>query len=342
MKSIGKQLFGSAIRALRCTMPRALAFAIIVTGGLVGGQLFAQNPPPNLPIVKMGEMETVDMSTATYSEGFVFKDSEADNGWYNHDEDYTLVIIPPHGKGVKMAFSLLKINNDLLSIYDDQGEANLIQTYTSIDWHTGYSQMTVMSHGAMRVHFTSDYHYKAEGWEATVTVDDYAPQPPVALMEACNDQAFQLLPTVRGAYSTTLQYAIAYGDNEPGDTFTNYEGTIATDGLPVKIKVRTVIKDEENGAEQTSGTSTYTFTSADQIAAPSESPTITGPATGTSTLTLSVTKPESVQYDSWHIRYTLDGSNPADPTNANAHTIWHTGSGNVTSGDVVLTEFCTV
>ena len=308
---------------------------------------------------------TVHMQNGTIvvDDDFIFTDSEADDGWYVHNEDYSLVFIPENtNNGVKIEFNSLLINNDYLYFYDgDISDNNLIGVFTCNEYHAyqhnGDSQIsvfglngnifTVTSHSYMTVRFVSDHQWRDAGWVAQVSQVPFTPQPPAVAKLACTDDIFELLPTSKGQYSTTLKYAIAYGGENPGDPNTVYSvGTpININGsYPVKIRVKTEVVESEGADTLSSVSRLFTFGDESLVGHP-DAPTITPPASGTSSVTLSVVRPAALN-DTWRILYTLDGTNPADPANTNVYTIDATSEDSIhnviTSGTVALYDFCQV
>ncbi len=309
---------------------------------------------------------TVHMQNGTIvvDDEFIFTDSEADDGWYNHNEDYTLVFIPEStSNGVKIEFESLLINNDFLYFYDgDISDNNLIGVFTCNEYHAyqhnGDSQIsvfglngnifTVTSHNYMTVRFVSDHQWKDAGWVAHVSQVPFTLQPPAVAKLACTDDIFELLPTSKGKYSTTLKYAIAYGGENPGEPNTEYSvGTpININGsYPVKIRVKTEVVETE-GADPISSSSRLFIFGDESLVGHPVAPTITPPASGTSSVTLSVVRPADLN-DTWKILYTLDSTDPTDPTNTNVYTIDATSEDTLThnvttSGTVALYDFCEV
>ena len=297
--------------------------------------------------------------------GFVFTDSDADviypGFWYNNYEDYSVVFVPENSaNGVKIVFDSLLINNDMLYFYDgDIAPENLIGVYTCNEYHAykhsgneqvsvfglGGNLFTVTSHSYMTVRFVSDFHWRDFGWRAHVTQATFAPQPPTVAKMACTDDTFVLLGTSKGKQSTTLKYSVGYGGTDPGAPSEIYEGTpfIINGAYPVKIKVMTEVVETAGGEVIPSAVKMYTFGDESKVIHP-DAPTITGPAEGTSTLTLSVVRPAALN-DTWTILYTLDGTDPASSETAQAITSTTedpTTYDVTTSGTVALPDFCLV
>ena len=296
-------------------------------------------------------------------EGFDFTDSEADDGWYVHNEDYTLVFIPESSSnGVKIEFESLLINNDFLYFYDgDISDNNLIGVFTCNEYHAyqhgNDSQIsvfglsgnifTVTSHSYMTVRFVSDYHWRDAGWVAHVSQVPFTPQPPTVAKLACTDDIFELLPTSKGQFSTRLLYSIAYGGADPNEPNMVYSvGTpININGsYPVKIRVKTEVVETEGADPISSSSRLFTFGNESLVEHP-DAPTITPPASGTSTVTLSVVRPGDLN-DTWKILYTLDGSDPSTSSTAQAITATTEDPNEphdvTTSGTVALYDFCEV
>lgn len=297
--------------------------------------------------------------------GFVFTDSDADviypGFWYNNYEDYSVVFVPENSaNGVKIVFDSLLINNDMLYFYDgDIAPENLIGVYTCNEYHAykhsdseqvsvfglGGNLFTVTSHSYMTVRFVSDYHWRDFGWRAHVTQATFAPQPPTVAKMACTDDTFVLLGTSKGKKSTTLKYSVGYGGTDPGAPSEIYEGTpfIINGAYPVKIKVMTEVVETAGGEVIPSAVKMYTFGDESKVIHP-DPVTFSGPAEGTSTLTLSVVRPAALN-DTWKILYTLDGTDPASSETAQAITSTTedpTTYDVTTSGTVALPDFCLV
>ena len=298
--------------------------------------------------------------------GFVFTDSDADpdGGWYNHFEDYTIVFIPENSsKGIQIVFDSLLINNDYLYFYDgDISPNNLIGVYTCNDYHAyshgtneqvsvfglGGNLFTVTSHSYMTVRFSSDYHWRDYGWRARVSQVSYTPQPPTIAKLACSNEEFELLPTSKGQYSTTLKYSYATNGEEPGeptfvyDTDSHTPININGNYTSVKFKVMTEIKESDTANAVISEMKVYTFGD-ESIVEPPYSPVITL-IENTSTVSISVVRPGDLN-DTWSIRYTLDGTDPI--TSSTAQVITHTDENPntyevTTSGTVALPDCVTV
>ena len=174
--------------------------------------------------------------------------------WYQHNEDYTLTLTVPEGKGIQVVFTKCRINNDFLYFYegDAPDEANLISILTCNDYSSNMDAFTVVSHGNMTIRFESDYHWRDEGWEATITqTDEFIPQPPVAVMAACANQMV-LIPTC-SVESATMQYKL--GDGSWQDyTTTGAWVDLSTQTFPLTVTTRTKVGEDSYSEE-----STFTF-----------------------------------------------------------------------------------
>ena len=293
--------------------------------------------------------------------GFTFTDSDVDDGWYDHFEDYSLVFVPENSSdGIRIVFDSLLINNDMLYFYDgDISPNNLIGVYTCNDYHAyshGANQQvsvfglggrifSVTSHSYMTVRFVSDYHWRDFGWSALVTQVPYAPQPPTVAKLACSDNSFVLLPTSKGQYSTTMMYSYAINGAEPDENYEENDGTpiIITEAFTsIKFKVKTVIQESAGAASDSSAPKEYTF-GTESLVVPPIAPTIV-PNYNNSTVTLSVVRPADLN-DTWSILYTLDGTDPTISATAQAITTRsedETTHEVTTSGTVALPDYCTV
>lgn len=299
---------------------------------------------------------------------FCDSDADPDGGWYVHYEDYTIHFLPQTpGKGVKIDFDSLFINNDTLYFYDgDISDDNLIaklscNEYHAFDHGTGLAsvfgidetcKVTVMSHSFMTVRFVSDYHWRELGWRATVTQAVFTPQPPAVAMEACDDHVFHLLGTSKGYAETKFYYSYAGGGATPGDNFTeattlanNYNPTDyeivvpSATTFPITFKVKTMVKDSDSGEWVSSAVETIVFGTAAELGKPVE-PTITVNP-NSSTLTIEALRPAI--NDTYHIYYTLDGSTPDNSsTELPVERIENSNGTTLYSGTLDLTEFCTV
>ena len=253
--------------------------------------------------------------------------------WYQHDESYLLHLINPFAgsattKGVKIVFNYLLINNDHLKIYEGDLEdpSKLIADLTCNDYSTNnFAGYTVMSHGNMTLRFESDYHWRDAGWDALVELWDYAPQPPVANMEAC-DSYVELLSGSKGTSDTKMYYTTDGNDPAFGDPLgpTTYEYTAPFEITVAPTVVKTITV--ENGTA-TSAVGTYTF---NRLITPPGAPTITHVA-GTNTVIITAPAVPSDINDTYYVKYSLDGSDPRYSTN------------DVVKADTIeLTQPCTV
>ncbi len=233
--------------------------------------------------------------------------------WYQHNESYLLHLINPKasdGKGILVNFNYLLINNDHLKIYEGDLESpeNLIADLTCNDFSTNnYAGFTVMSHGNMTIRFESDYHWRDAGWAAKVYLWTYAPQPPVANMQACASY-IQLTPGSKAAGTngeTKMYYNINnQNDPIPGETLhgtQEYTGPFQLTEAPATVKV---ILSEGTGIWST--VATYTF---NHLITPPNPPTITHVA-GTNTVIIKAPAVPADQNDTYYVQYSLDGSDP--------------------------------
>ena len=231
--------------------------------------------------------------------------------WYQHNESYLLHLTNPlasQGKGIMVTFNYLLINNDHLYIYDGdlENSENLIVHLTNNDYSTGYGAgYTVMSHGNMTIRFTSDYHWRDAGWEAAVKLYTYAPKPPVALMQAC-DNYVELLNGSQGTTDTKVYYTLDGTDPEapgrdPLSAGILYEGPFQITSVPTTVKAITV----ENNTD-VSAISTYTFT---KLITPPGAPTITH-IDGTNKVQITAPEVPSDQNDTYYVRFSTNGDDP--------------------------------
>lgn len=237
--------------------------------------------------------------------------------WYQHDESYLLHLINPFAgstttKGVKIVFNYLLINNDHLKIYEGDLEdpSKLIADLTCNDYSTNnFAGYTVMSHGNMTLRFESDYHWRDAGWDALVELWNYAPQPPVAVMEAC-ESYIELLSGSKGTSDTKMYYTTDGNDPAFGDPLgpTTYEYTAPFEITEAGTVVKTITV--ENGTT-TSAIGTYTF---NHLITPPGAPTINHVA-GTNTVIITAPAVPSDINDTYYVKYSLDGSDPRYSTN---------------------------
>ena len=271
------------------------------------------------------QSEVLKMTNGTSqvpSNGYLFYDSggpllftpgtpEADEynwtTWYQHNEDYTLTLTVPAGKGVKVEFSKLLINNDFLYFYEGNvvDEANLICILTCNDYSSSLDDFSVISHGNMTIRFQSDYHWRDEGWVATIKqTDEFVSQAPVAVMAACANQMV-LIPTCNADDGGTMpmQYKLN------GNPWQDYPTTGAWVDLtgqtfPLTVKTRTKI-DEENFSDE----NTFTFNA---ITAPGN-PTYTHNASSNTVTTYFPVKPDGVN-DTYYVRWTINNNSNSSHT----------------------------
>ncbi len=221
--------------------------------------------------------------------------------WYQHNEDYTLTLTVPEGKGIKVEFSKLLINNDFIYFYEGDAvdEDNLISILTCNDYSSSLDQFTVISHGNMTIHFTSDERWRDEGWVATITqTDAFVPQAPVAVMAACANQMV-LIPTCNADEGGTMpmQYKLGSG------AWQNYTTTgawvdLSTQTFSLTVTTRTKIDDEHFSDENT-----FNFNA---IRVPGD-PTYTHDEVADKVVTYFPNKPTGVN-DTYYIRWTINGN----------------------------------
>jgi hypothetical protein len=233
--------------------------------------------------------------------------------WYQHNESYLLHFTNPVGgdKGIKIVFNYILLNNDHLKIYEGDLETpeNLIVDLTNNDYSTNYpAGFTVVSHGNMTIRFESDYHWRDAGWDALVELWDYAPQPPVAVMEAC-DNYVTLLKGSKGTSDTKMYYTTDGNDPAFGDPLgpTTYEYTAPFEITVAPTVVKTITV--ENGTT-TSAIGTYTF---NRLITPPAAPTITH-VPNTNIVYIIAPEVPADQNDTYYVRYTIDGTNPIGGT----------------------------
>ena len=225
--------------------------------------------------------------------------------WYNHNEVYVLQLKVPENstKGIKVTFRSLLINNDHLRIYDgslaDTSASTLIVDLTNNDFSTGYNTFSVMSHGDMTIRFQSDYHWRDAGWVASITLEDYKPQAPVALMQACANNIV-LLPCSKAAGNSTSVIYYTTDGNEPTANSNQYSRVIPVAAANTTVKAVLV-----EGGSTYSDVSTYTF---DQLISSPTKPQVTR-LPNTNLVELKANKPNGLN-DTWYVRYTLDGTDP--------------------------------
>ena len=174
--------------------------------------------------------------------------------WYQHNENYVLKLTAPEGKGIKVTFTKCRINNDYLYFYEgtELDEANLISILTCNDYSSSMDNFSVVSHSSMTIRFESDYHWRDEGWEATITLTDaFTPQAPVAVMAACANQMV-LIPTCNADAGGTMPMQYKLNGNAWQDYTTTGEWVdLASQTFPLTVKTRTKIDDTNYSAENT-------------------------------------------------------------------------------------------
>jgi len=140
--------------------------------------------------------------------------------WYQHNEEYTLTLVNPDGGGIEVEFEKILVNNDVLTFYEgDAVDANkLIGSFCNNEYSTSFcssdNKIKVVSHENMTIRFVSDNRWRDEGWVAVAKkTTDYTPQPPVAVMAACDNQ-MTIIPTCWSADDMLIQYKIGSGSWE--------------------------------------------------------------------------------------------------------------------------------
>ncbi len=232
--------------------------------------------------------------------------------WYQHNESYVLHLKVPTGsnKGIKVTFRFLNINNDNLRIFEgapsDTSASNLIANLTNNDYAKDYTieNFSVMSHGDMTICFKSDYHWADAGWWATIKLDNYKPQAPIALKEACANN-IHLLTTSKGDIRYTLN------GNNPTASSTLYEfDENHVDKNPIAITATTTIKaimvDNDNNISDVavSEHDLSTF-----------KPTVPQVTRKDNTNIVEIKSNKDVNLmDTWYVRYTTDGDDPTGST----------------------------
>ncbi len=225
--------------------------------------------------------------------------------WYQHNEEYTLTLTVPEGKGIRIDFTRCRINNDVLKFYEGDmvDEDLLIGTFTCNDYSSSIDNFTVTSHGNMTIRFVSDFHWRDEGWVASISqTDSFVPTPPLAVMSACENQ-MSLIPTCIGT-EATMQYKIGtgtYQDYTP-DALVDLSGQT----FPLDITVKATV-DGTASSEHT-----FHFNA---INVPGD-PTYNHNASINQVTTFFPEKPAGVN-DTYYIRWTINNnpntSNPEDP-----------------------------
>ena len=303
------------------SQPQKLMIRILVMSIFITFTQFTHAQSPN---------QTLKMTNGTYqvpSTGYNFYDSggpllfdpAVDPGnaneynwttWYQHNEEYTLTLTVPEGKGVKVAFSKLLINNDFLYFYEGNvaDEDNLISILTCNDYSNSLDDFTVVSHGNMTIRFESDYHWRDEGWVATINqTDEFVPQAPVAAMAACANQMV-LIPTCNADDGGTLPMQYKLNGNSWQDyTTTGVWVDLSSQSFPLTVKTRTKI-DEETFSDE----NTFTFNA---ITAPGN-PTYNHNASSNTVTTYFPLKPDGVN-DTYYLRWTINTNSNGATENPN-------------------------
>ncbi|MBP5412378.1 MAG: hypothetical protein J6Y47_03880, partial [Bacteroidales bacterium] len=148
--------------------------------------------------------------------------------WYQHNEEMVLNLKVPEdvtNKGIKVTFRYLKINDDHLCIYEGNPGQDTAQRritdLTCTDYSTDLDTFTVMSHGNMTISFKANEQYRDAGWVAIVELAPYAPQAPIVVRKAC-DNELMILPTCKGSTSTAIYYTIGSTATDPDDQSDSY------------------------------------------------------------------------------------------------------------------------
>ena len=148
--------------------------------------------------------------------------------WYQHNEEMVLNLKVPEDvttKGIKVTFRYLKINDDHLCIYEGNPGQDTAQRritdLTCTDYSTDLGTFTVMSHGNMTISFKANEQYRDAGWVAIVELAPYAPQAPIVVRKAC-DNELMILPTCKGSTSTAIYYTIGSTATDPDDQSDSY------------------------------------------------------------------------------------------------------------------------
>ena len=221
--------------------------------------------------------------------------------WYSHNEAYTLTFKVPENstKGIMVTFSSLLINDDSLIIYEGApGDSNdlskRIVALTTTNYSTAYSTFSVMSHGNMNIRFRSNSQYRDAGWIASVKLDDFAPQKPIALKEAC-DNTVHILPTSIGEIRYTID------GSEPNASSTKYTA-------PFTISDTTTVNAIAVANNVNSATFSGKFnTETTKPIIPEINPL------GNNKIELKANKPNNLN-DTWYVRYTTNGDDPTGNT----------------------------
>ncbi len=230
--------------------------------------------------------------------------------WYQHNEEYTLTLTNPDGGGIKIEFEKLLINNDFLSFYEGNtvDPSQLIGTFTNNDYSSAFcdesNPLIIESTGNMTIRFESDYHWRDEGWVATVTkTTSFTPRPPVAMLAACDNQ-MTLIPTCKMGSTDLLQYKIgdgAYQTYTPGYSVTlnstDFEKTITT-----KATVGGVASDGKG----------HTFREIKDPSAP-----VGEPNASSNTVTVYFPEKPAGVNDTYYVRWIINRNSDSDNENPN-------------------------
>ncbi|MBR6879126.1 MAG: T9SS type A sorting domain-containing protein [Bacteroidales bacterium] len=276
--------------------------------------------------------------------------------WYSHNENYTYVFKPAvNGDKIKVTFKgfnayaertpddpvgvpigtwVLRLNDDVLNIYDGNGavDANLIASLTG---NSG-TEFSVMSSGAITFKFTSNGQYREEGWYAEVELIQgqgqnpaaMAPQTPIIQRSTCSDAAV-IIPTTLGA---KIYYTIDGNDPVVGDPLTGAMEYVYNPENPQLIPFPETIdpafhvKAVSTLADGTdlSDVAWTVFTEDDRVPIPDDDDelahtTITR-VEGTNTIVMTPAGRPAGLNDTYQVRYTMstNGTEPADPTYNNS------------------------
>ncbi|MBQ4478420.1 MAG: chitobiase/beta-hexosaminidase C-terminal domain-containing protein, partial [Bacteroidales bacterium] len=285
--------------------------------------------------VNIGEGKTYYFYDSGGDEEFTLEEDPAnDYRWktmYQHNEYSVLSLKVPSGstKGIKVSFRSLFINNDHLRIFegipsDTANPLKLIVDLTNNDYSKAYNfeNFSVMAHGDMTIIFSSDEKWRDAGWVATIELNDYEPQAPIAALQACADNVV-LLPCSNSNSSTVKMYYTTDGTT-PDANSTQYTGAFAITQAGTIVKA--IMVDGSDNSSVSSDTFNTLYT------APAK-PTFEY-VKNTNTLYIKANKPISLN-DTWYARYSKDN----DPTD-NADTL--NGNNRVDVDTVKLTEPCTI
>ena len=231
--------------------------------------------------------------------------------WYQHNEDYTLTLTVPSGNGIKVEFTKCRVNNDFLYFYEGDAvdEANLISIITCNDYSSNMDEFSVISHGNMTIRFVSDYHWRDEGWVATITrTETFTPQPPLAVMAACSNQMV-LIPTCN-AEDATMQYKLGSSGAYQDYTTTGVWVDLTSQTFPLTVTTRTKYIVEEETYYSTENDFTF-----NEITPPG-APTYYHDASSNTVTTYFPVKPNGVN-DTYYIRWTINSNSNGATENPN-------------------------